>query len=567
MIKKMIIDRLPGGGSPRDCAIWALHRLMPRSLFRRLKLSRLREAIEEAAANESKQTTFGGRICLVAREMILLLEKLAGYRPVVSPDRLYARATPQRIRITETYCFSQKVFGELGSGAHAKPVGEIQAVTPYDGLTHFDENARRDVARQLAYLEPCAQAEALIGHLHFTNHQYTNLPELLASSNSAWSLNLQAPVRNATITKPDQLYVDGYLSVTDLTYEPRPLDAYPIQLQIELVEDEAQLSDRYSSMIGGDRRIEPEKEVSRRISERARSTHRLLVRMTVNLYLKFDAETPYSLDIAPRLKRLSLDWPVVATSRTAQAPHEFGRVSYDPIRKRFEWFDMNFELQSPDSVDGRESDKPQTKRFVCGFDIEVAHPGALYELGIMSGQIEIEVRGALLSGLCARYYDALGRQSNQDGLEMSTRLKTRYTLQLDEAFLRQQHSPHLHLYFPGVLPNEDRFNVVVTALTDRGFQVDRENLVSAPDRLKVRMIAKRDVLPQPVVLELVVVGSGFDAIREKEVGGTETFTRQIRGGELEILMRAEVSGNGEMLIKEMNELHRVLRERLPQKPV
>jgi len=567
----MITDRLPGGGSPRDCAIWVLHRLLPRSVFRRLGLSRLRKAIEETAANKSRRMTLGGQICLIAKEVILFLEKLAGYKPVVSPNRLYARATPQAIRIIETYSFSQEIFGRLGSGAHAKPVGEIQVVTPYDGLAHFDEHARNDVARQLAYLEPCAQAEALIGYLHFTNHQHTNLPELLASSNSEWSLGLQVPVKNAKITKPDQLSVDGYLSVTDLAYEPRPLDAYPLQLQIELIEDEAQLSEHFSAMAGTGRRIDPQKEVSIQISERARSTHRLLIRVTVNLYLRFDAETPYPLAIAPRLKRLSLDWPVVATSRTMQAldeSDEFGKVNYDPIKKQFEWFDLDFKLQSPDPVEGRESETPQTKRFVYGFDIEVVHPGVLYELRMVSGQIEIEICGALLSGLCARFYDALGRQSNQGGLELSTRLKTRYSLELDEAFLRQQHSPYLHLYFPGVLPNDDRVNVVVTALTDRGFQVDcGKNMASAPDRLKVCIKAKRDVLPQPVELELVVVGNGFDATRRKDVGGTETFTRQIRGGELEILMRARVSGNGEMLIKEMNELHRVLRERLPQKSV
>ncbi|MGA9773805.1 MAG: hypothetical protein WBV94_32540, partial [Blastocatellia bacterium] len=380
MIKKLIIDRLPGSGSPRDCAIWLLHRLLPRNAFRKLGLSRLREMIEEAAADKSRRMTVGGRMYMTAGRLILLLEKLAGYRPVISPSQLYARATPQAIRITETYSFSQEIFGKLGSSAHAKPVGEIQVITPYDGLAHFDEKARKDVVRQLRYLEPCAQAEALIGYLHFVNHQYTNLPEILASSNPEWSLGLRVPVKNDKITRPEQLSADGYLAVTDITYEPKPLDAYPVQFQIELIEDEAQFPDRYATMIAGSRqialhpqstRIDPEKEVSKLVSARAKSTHRLLVRMIVKLYLRFDAEMPYSPAIAPRLRRVSLDWPFVATSRTIQAPDKFGKANYDPVRKQFEWFDLDLKLWTPDSPETVEGETPQTNLFVCYFDIDV----------------------------------------------------------------------------------------------------------------------------------------------------------------------------------------------------
>lgn len=567
-MNKLIFNHLPGDGSLRDCAIWVLHRLLPRSLFRILGLSRFRRAIEETAENKSKQGTIAGQICLAAKDLILGLERLAGYAPMVSPDRLYARGMPRVIRMTETYSFSQEVFGALGSGSCSKPVGQIQVVVPYDGLTHLNENARGDIARQLTYVEPCARAEALIGHLHFTNHRQTNLQELLASSSSEWSMGLVVPVRNNEITEPEQLSVDGHLSLLELSYKPSELEANPIQLLIELVDEEARSSDRHSVRIGEtDRRIEPEKEVSRRISEQARSTHRLLIRMTVNLYLRFDAETPYPFTSAPQLRRLTLNWPAAATSRTLQARDDaFGQAAYDPIKRQFQWFDLDFELQSLESTERREGEGSQTKRFACSFEIEVTHPGMLYELGMMSGQMEIEIRGGLLSGIGARFYDAQGRLSNGSGLELSTRLTTDYSLQLDDAFLRQQRSPYLYLYFPDVLPDEDRFNVVVTALTDRGFQVKRRDVSSAHNRVKVEMTAKRPVVPQPVILELVIEGSGFDAIREKGVGGTETFTRNIRGGELEIWMHAKVSGNGKLQIKEMNELHRVLRERLPQMP-
>src|ERR1700722_18376806 len=69
-----------------------------------------------------------------------------GSRRGTTDDRLYARATPEKVEITETYSVTQEISNSPNRD-RGEPTGRIEMVIPYDGADYFTRQAAGDVER------------------------------------------------------------------------------------------------------------------------------------------------------------------------------------------------------------------------------------------------------------------------------------------------------------------------------------------------------------------------------------------------------------------------------------
>ena len=127
-------------------------------------------------------------------------------------DRLYARATPEKVEIAETYSVTQEIskspWSEPGT-----PTGRIEMVIPYDGGDYFTRQAGRDVDRAVAARGQAGQRGFQIRAFGAFSAQFAN--QLLEIGAGMWQSRnvaeqggvrhlpiLPVPTDNSALTMP-----------------------------------------------------------------------------------------------------------------------------------------------------------------------------------------------------------------------------------------------------------------------------------------------------------------------------------------------------------------------------
>jgi len=95
-----------------------------------------------------------------------------------SDGKLYARARPEKVKITEKYSVIQEISKSptrrLGPGG-----GRIDIAVPYDGGQYFTHQAADDVKWGLVGRQAGGRGTAVIGHLRLVDHAKTDLRRVI----------------------------------------------------------------------------------------------------------------------------------------------------------------------------------------------------------------------------------------------------------------------------------------------------------------------------------------------------------------------------------------------------
>jgi hypothetical protein len=460
---------------------------------------------------------------------------------------IFARAKPESVIISESYFFEKTLSRNPFIGPGQSPVGKIEIVMPYDGDQCFTRQAYRDVKKQLNGKVPHDNQEARFGHLAFTDYERTDLRQVLGLDNRYGSLPLSTPILGNGITTLEQLYDDTHTSKISFKYEPKWPDGWPIDVLLELLDEETVNSDAEDHQLA---------QVAEQISKQINFRPNLLIKSRLILDLPSHMVQE---GMQPRLTQISIKWPAFTSYRglhlgTGSTPTGENRVMYNPLSRRLEWGNL------PLNIDPQESSAAVKVFGTEWMDLFIDDPGELYRQSSIEGQASIEIPGFLLSGTQVRLFGTTGELVKGAQPIVVSQLNIKFKLVLDEAFAKRTLAPYQHLYFDEVIPDKMRIADIKTAIADRGFRILPDKSLEEPG-IRYFIQAERSDGTDKMALSMLIEGNRQEAERETQIKGGQTFKSSTESGDLKVYIRGEMRSNSKRLMREMNALHASLHER------
>ncbi len=464
-------------------------------------------------------------------------------------DRLFARANPESVTVTESHCYEQEISRNPSVRRIGAPTGRIEIVVPFDGADHFTRQACADVAPVLE-TGGTAPRNATIGHLVFNGHQHTDLGRALGIDDSYGSLPIELPVAGAEA--PGGLRAlrrDRHAGAIRHEYRPEPdlLEVVPVNVRVDLLDPDT----LESTITAADL---PDYV---NIAQQPNFRPYLWLRVRVALVIPWQDDRPRP---EPVIDRIALDWPTITSLHDLDVKQHGAEstkqpITYNPVDRTIEW------RKVPMRVDEDNQRRDDELRFVSDtMVVSIRQPGELYRQPSLDGTVEIEIPDYLLSGMQTRLYNSVGRLAD-GGHKERTRLTSRVHLILSEAFARRMLKPHQHLHFDEVIPEPARIADIESALVDRGFEVALTDRSESDGLRRWSVKASRAEGPEKMLLTLFVEGSNHETERKVRKPGGHTYTSKLPSGELKVFMYGELPRASRAVTREMNALHAAVRDR------
>jgi hypothetical protein len=488
---------------------------------------------------------------------------------------IYARALPKSIVLTETYCYEQEISRNPKIEEKGSPSGRIEVLVPYDGYDCFMRQAIRDVEQQIEDCSPDEKLNALIGYLAINEHDKTDLEDLLSQSKKYESIPLFVPVRDGALIQINQLGSDQHLCVIKHIYQPKPPELIPIQVDLQVLDDDISLVglpspknlETLKRLDGGEAR-----NLADLVTKYVRSgftfgdasfRNSLVLLFQVRLSIPVDQAAE---KFTPKIKQFSLRWPTSTSlsnlNLSVNGFKEHKEIRYDPLTKNLQWTDVQFEK---DQKSQNSIWRSQLMFLIIG------QPGELYQQASLDGEIEVEVPGHLLSGLQARFY-GFNQESKRVGElnekfpELSTRIITNFELILDEAFQKRTRSTSQELKFDQIFPDEECIRIIRNELNVQGFSVCMFQQIpvitnsDSEEEVKWLISAERPEGIDSMALWIVVHGIQVKTERTTRRGEV-IHTSKDKSGELRMYLLGQFPRNSHSLIKKMKTLQEELRKK------
>ena len=498
-----------------------------------------------------------------------------GLRRGNSDDRLYARATPEKVKITETYTVTQEISKNPRSEP-GTPTGRIEMVIPYDGGDYFTRQAVGDVEREIAARGQGAPRTAVMGHLLIADHRRTDLYQSMRQHGEVGVIPLEVPVTSADGTT-ERLTSDRRASIISYDYAPEPPELCPIDLDVRLFDPDILDLERDWLLDVFD--VDPA-DLIKRLTQEARFKSELLLMIQVHMTLPVKKGQL----LKPMVKRVSIGWPTVTSIATTHlailAPHGLRLrsgtrrpgykrkpIRYNPAARRLEWENVHF-FQPRKRLD--DQDVVNHTYRSAQMQLIIGHPGELFAAEQLTVHADVEVPGYLLSGVEARLYGTTGnRVPTGPGRalpELMTRVNATATLQLDDAFAKREFAPYHQVVFDEVVPGEMRITDIVTVLKMAQFDVDPpwedpENTAeSSTPKWVLRAYRSKDSLS----LTIAVEGKRHSVEEHVVEQGRVAHRRTKDSGWIKLSVRGVLPRDHRELTRQMNELQAALRERYRQ---
>jgi hypothetical protein len=486
-------------------------------------------------------------------------------------DTLYARATPEEVKITESYSVQQEISQNPSMKLDGEGAGWVGVKIPYDGCAYFTRQAAEDVKRGISMRPVSGGRTAVVGHLLLTDHEKTDLRNVMQRYNQAGVIPLAVPVTSADGSRLE-LTADRRSCVIEYDYhQPDAASIYPIDLSIELY-DPDNLGPNWSEIetltkLG---KTKPS-EVIERLRREASFSSELLLSIVVRITLPVK-DRHRRLDAT--VKRMSVGWPTITSLRTTRLylldrPERWqdGKppqvpVRYNPVRRRLEWEDIRVDIPSES---GGDADAGVRIGHSAKMVLHIGHPGELFQAPKLEVNAEVEVRGCLLSGMEARLLDSTGDKQGRQP-ELATRLRIRTDLYPDDVFKRRTFSPYQQFVFDDIIPDEMRVTDIVTVLRNSRFDVymqwsDPENKNNSKNP-KWLLMAERSQGPD--TLDLLVAVEGKRDVIDREQIMADSMVKlsgNKESGQLRISVLGMLPRDHKELTREMNALQQALRDR------
>jgi hypothetical protein len=316
---------------------------------------------------------------------------------------VYARARPEKIKFTERYYYTQEISRNSTTKSGQEPEGKIEVVVPYDGYKYFTRHAGNDVELQLGEDPLPDHVDAQIGHLLLADYGRTDLGQSLDLDDRWGSVPLCVPVVSSEIDRAEQLHEDRHSCKITYEYVPTQPEVIALGLIIETSDDIInEMSDEKDAHLSDRDRI------NKRFGQlnQRRPLHLLIqARLTISDKC-VPADGKY-----PTIKRIGLNWPTITSVHALKLhvedldPKPADTLIYNPEQGRLEW--TNIPLKSEAEEKAAESNLRTYRSPLMRLQIE--QPGELYKQNKLTGLVELEIPGSLLSGLKVHVADANGR--------------------------------------------------------------------------------------------------------------------------------------------------------------
>ena len=497
-----------------------------------------------------------------------------GSRRGNSDARLYARAIPEKVEITEAYSVTQEISSNPDHQLDP-PTGRIEMVIPYDGGDYFTRQAVGDVERAVAARGQGAPRTATMGHLLIADHRRTDLHQNMQPHGEIGVIPLEVPVTSADGTT-GRLTSDRRASVLSYDYVPERPELYPVELAVKLFDPD--IIDLEQDWLLDALRVDPAALI-KRLTQEARFKSELLLLIQVHLTLPVK---PGQL-LKPMVRRVSIGWPTVTSIATTKlaiiAPHDprlrpgtrrprFKQrpIRYNPVDRRLEWENVYFlPRERPD-----DQDTANLTYHSAPMQLTIGHPGELFAADRLTVHAEVEVPGYLLSGVEARLYGATGNRvpaaSGRRLPELMTRVNVTATLQLDDAFAEREFAPYHQVVFDEVVPDEARVTDIVTVLKIAQFDVKQPSELqddkdeSSTSKWVLRAHRPKDSLSLTIAFE----GKRHSVDDHVMVEGQFGRSRTRDSGWVKLSVRGTMPRDHQELTRQMNELQAALRDRYSQ---
>jgi hypothetical protein len=494
---------------------------------------------------------------LRVREAVQLgtLQKLVSSNDTqAAASEIYARARVERAELTECYAYEQEISRNPSKRATDSAKGHILLSVPYDGYKYFTREAHADVVNATKVERANEDTEAVIGHLLLADYGNTDLDTILNLRDNYGAIQIRVPIGlNGKSNGTDHLTSDRQSCVIAYDYTPSSQQSrlVPIDVQIELL-DPDNFSDLPSDLLAEQKRAEINDVVSS-MTQQVSFRSYLCLCITVSLHLPSKSRDN---NLTPKITKMSLGWPTITSldALSLTVDGESIPIKYNPEVKCIEWSDIDV----PSADDPDDSGDIQLYRN-SGIVLFIKQPGELYREQSLTGQVEVEIPGYLMSGLDGRLYNVTGSLSRATKPEFLCKISTTINLILDDAFAKRKFSPWQQLYFDEIVPEDARITDIVTALQDRGFLV--ESQVLANDRQDRFLMAKRREGPDFMFMWVLIERRRYQTERENKVPGGHTYKSVFESGELRVFIRGTLPRDSCELTHEMNALQLALRER------
>jgi len=485
-------------------------------------------------------------------------------------DKLYARAKPENVEITESYSVAQEISKNPSMRLDGEGTGRIETKVPYDGRTYFTRQAADDVERGIARRPGIGERQAVIGHLLLKDHEKTDLRNTMSRHDQVGVIPLAIPV--TSVDSSLKLTADRQTCVIGYDYQPDAPPIYPIELDIDLYDPDNLPLDFHDVDTLAKLVETTPSEVIEKLRQEASFSSELLLIIVARISLPVKDGYPR---LTPIVKRMSVDWPTITSLRTTrlhvpdrsqnrQDP-ELRRVPvrFNPVKSRLEWENIRVRPPGESGGDGGEGVRIYHSEMTM---LHIGHPGELFKEEKLEVNAEVEIPGYLLSGLEARLFDATGDKEQGRQPKLTTRLHIRTDLYPADVFAKRTFSPYQQFVFDDVVPEEMRITDIVTVLRNSKFTIDGQwadpKNKSGSQTPKWLLMASRSQGPED--LDLLVAVEGKRNVMDREQLMAESMVK-IRGGkesgQLKISVLGMLPRDHRELTREMNALQQALRDR------
>jgi hypothetical protein len=493
---------------------------------------------------------------------------------------IFARATPEKAKVTETYEVDQVISVNPRRTRGKQHTGRIEITVPYDGLRYFTRQAARDVERARGGSRPAADPDAIVGHLLLAEH------DLVESLPAGVRMRAEYGVIPIAVPLPGtaDLTAGRNSSVITHEYQPRYPGIIPAGLEIDVMDPDAV---DYMSLAEALADTPEDTGLYAKVVDRIRQKvgfqNVLLIRMTVSLSLPFNPERPNIPPFKPVVRRVTIDWPTITSLRTTEleaygAVERNGQqiedndwrpfpVRYNPVDRRLEWEVLGMGA----AEDGDRSHARTINYESPPMRLLIEHPGELYRTPQLKVSAEIDIPGYLMSGLEPRLFNAIGREvprSTKMGggplPTLTTRVIVNGTLVVDDAFAKRSFSPYHNVIFDDIIPDEMRVTDIRNVLKSLGFSEIEDKRTDAhdPDAPEWFLRAKRRRGPDQMDLWVYVEGTRHVLEREQIMGDSRVKTKGGKAtGQIRLHMLGRLPRDHQEMTREMNALQKALRDR------
>jgi hypothetical protein len=490
---------------------------------------------------------------------------------------IYAPAYMKELNITERYFVEQEISkNQVIRNADPDidpeenpPAGQIDWAVPYDGREFLTRQAWDEIAKAQRQRTEPGSAHVVIGQLKLEGYARTDLDATfgLHQRNEFLPIEIQVQADHQGPGQFGYLIADRLTSVTTHAYSPARLDDVPVRLTIKLLDPDS--LDLSTVELGDPPSAGQILNVINKMTRRVSFKNELVLYIEASLTIPKVGRRPSKVE----LSQVTIGWPTITSLRTLRLEVEkidqgagdeitLSEVSvrYNPIGQCLEWESV------PMKVVEENDDMCEYRSAAMLLSIE--HPAELYEQAKLQVHATADVHGYLLSGLQASLYDARGQIQETRSPTLLTSVSVHAELILHDAFAKRDFSPVQQLFFDEIIPDAMRITDIETALRDRGFSVKPYQLPdgygqSDTPALWWFLVANRPQGPDRLDLWIYVEGRKFQTEREKTAveGGGLKYTTLLDSGDLRIFARGRLAGDSAVVTRELNALHRALRER------